>query len=387
MRGLARGVLPRAVFDFADGAAETETTLRRNEAAFTEIALLPRPLRGAAARDTSTMLFGHRLSMPLIVGPTGLAGLFWPDGECCTARAAQEAGVGFCLSHGSVATLEAVAMASAVPGWMQVFIYKDKGFTRELVDRAKAAGYHGLVLTIDNQLTGNRERDVRNGFTIPPKPGFAGIADGLTRPSWLWRMRRELPRITFGNYVRPGEPADAATLAGRMGDMLDPGMTWRDVDDLRCIWDGPLILKGILHPDDAAEAVRRGIDGIVVSNHGGRQLDGAAAPIEVLAGIADTTAGAIPLLLDGGVRRGGDIVKALALGATACLIGRPQLWGLAVAGQAGVAHVLEVYRSELARVMGLCGFSRISDINRTVLLDPPRASFRSTGLPMNASAE
>ena len=374
MRCLARSVLPRAVFDFADGAAESETTLRRNEAAFAALALLPRPLRGAPTRDTSITLFGHRLSMPLIVGPTGLAGLFWPDGESCIARAAQSAGVGFCLSHGSVATLETVAMTSAAPRWMQVFIYKDRGFTRELAERAKEAGYHGLVLTIDNQLTGNRERDIKNGFTIPPKPGFAGIADTLTRAGWLWRMCRELPRITFGNYVRPGEPADAATLAGRMGGMLDPGMTWSDVDDLRRLWDGPLLLKGILHPDDAVEAVRRGIEGVIVSNHGGRQLDGAAAPIEVVAGIADATAGAIPVLLDGGVRRGGDIVKALALGATACLIGRPQLWGLAVAGQAGVSHVLEIYRSELDRVMGLCGFSRLSAIDRTVLLNPPRAA-------------
>jgi L-lactate dehydrogenase (cytochrome)/(S)-mandelate dehydrogenase len=372
MRNLARGVLPRAVFDFADGAAETETTLRRNEASFTEIALLPRPLRGSATRDMSTTLFGHRLAMPLVVGPTGLAGLFWPDGECCTARAAEDAGLGFCLSHGSVATLEDVALASSALRWMQVFIYKDRGFTHELADRAKAAGYHGLVLTIDNQLTGNRERDVRNGFTIPPRPGFAGVADTLTRAGWLWRMRSELPRITFGNYVRPGEPVDAATLAGRMGEMLDPSMTWNDVDELRRIWDAPLLLKGILHPSDAAEAVRRGIDGIIVSNHGGRQLDGAAVPIEVMARIADATSGAIPVLLDGGVRRGGDIVKALALGATACLIGRPQLWGLAVAGEAGVAHILEIYRSELDRVMGLCGLSSISEIDRTLLLEPAR---------------
>lgn len=372
MRNLARGVLPRAVFDFADGAAETETTLRRNEASFTEIALLPRPLRGSATRDMSITLFGHRLAMPLVVGPTGLAGLFWPDGECCTARAAEDAGLGFCLSHGSVATLEDVALASSALRWMQVFIYKDRGFTHELADRAKAAGYHGLVLTIDNQLTGNRERDVRNGFTIPPRPGFAGVADTLTRAGWLWRMRSELPRITFGNYVRPGEPVDAATLAGRMGEMLDPSMTWNDVDELRRIWDAPLLLKGILHPSDAAEAVRRGIDGIIVSNHGGRQLDGAAVPIEVMARIADATSGAIPVLLDGGVRRGGDIVKALALGATACLIGRPQLWGLAVAGEAGVAHILEIYRSELDRVMGLCGLSSISEIDRTLLLEPAR---------------
>lgn len=373
MRDLARGVLPRAVFDFADGAAETETTLRRNEKAFAEIALLPRPLRGAASRDLSITLFGHRLSMPLILGPVGLAGLFWPDGECCLARAAQEAGTAFCLSHGSVATLETVAATAAAPRWMQVFVYRDRGFTRELAERARAAGYDGLVLTIDNQLTGNRERDIRNGFTIPPRPGFAGVADTLTRAGWLWRMRRELPRITFGNYVRPGEAADAATLAGRMGAMLDPGMTWQDVDDLRRLWRGPLLLKGILHPDDAAEAVRRGIDGVIVSNHGGRQLDGAAAPVEVVARVADATAGAIPVLLDGGVRRGGDILKALALGASACLIGRPQLWGLAVAGQAGVARILEIYRTELDRAMGLSGLSRISEIDRTVLLDPPPA--------------
>ncbi len=387
MRDLARSVLPRAVFDFADGGAETETTLRRNEAAMREIALLPRPLRGAATRDTSITLFGHRLSMPLMVGPTGLAGLFWPGGECCTARAAHQAGVGVCLSHGSVATLEEVAETGATPRWMQVFIYKDRGFTRELTERAKAAGYHALVLTIDNQLLGNRERDVRNGFTIPPRPGFAGIADTLTRAEWLWRMRRELPKITFGNYVRPGEPVNAAALAGKMGGMLDPGMSWRDVDDLRRLWDGPLILKGVMHPDDAAEAVRRGVDGIIVSNHGGRQLDGAAAPIEVLPAIAEAAAGAIPVLVDGGVRRGGDIVKALALGATACLVGRPQLWGLAVAGEAGVSRVLEIYRTEFDRAIGLCGFTTVADIDRTVLMQPPALAATPRSHPMREIAE
>ena len=379
--------MPRAVFDFADGGAETEASLRRNEAAFAEIALLPRPLRGAAARDTSITLFGHRLSIPLVVGPAGLAGLLWPYGECCTARAAREAGVGFCLSHGSVATLETVAATGAAPRWMQVFIYKDRGFTRELAGRAKAAGYDGLVLTIDNQLIGNRERDLRNGFTIPPAPGFAGIADTLTRAGWLWRMRRELPRITFGNYVRPGEPADAAALAGRMSELLDPGMTWADVDDLRRTWDGPLLLKGILHPGDAADAVRRGVDGIIVSNHGGRQLDGAASPIEVLASVVEAVGGAIPVLLDGGVRRGGDILKALALGATACLIGRPQLWGLAVAGEAGVGRILEIYRGELDRAMGLCGFTRIADIDRSVLLERPRVAAFGAGAPTSETAE
>ena len=371
MRTLARRALPRAVFDFADGGAETETTLRRNEAAWRDIRLLPQPLRGPAERDTSVDLLGHTLSMPLFVGPTGLGGLFWPDGERAAARAAHKAGIGACLSHGSVCTLEAYAETGATPRWMQVFIYRDRGFTRELADRAAAAGYHGLVLTIDNQLLGNRERDRRNGFAIPPQPGFAGIAQTLTRAGWLWRMRRELPKITFGNYVRPGEDNDIAALAGRMGSILDPGMSWRDVDDLRRQWTGPLILKGVMHPDEAEEAIARGVDAIIVSNHGGRQLDGAAASVEVLPVIAERVAGRIPVLVDGGVRRGGDILKAIALGATACLVGRPQLWGLAVAGEAGVSHVLELYRTELDRAMGLCGLASIGEIDRGVLFEPP----------------
>ncbi|MGF1624697.1 MAG: alpha-hydroxy acid oxidase [Alphaproteobacteria bacterium] len=370
MRELARAVLPRSVFDFADGAAEDETTLRRNEGGFRDIAFLPRPLRGAAERDLSVTLFGHRLSMPLVIGPTGLAGLYWPDGERCAARAAAAAGVGFCLSHGSVCTLEMLAGTGMHPRWMQVFVYKDRGFTRELTERAAAAGYDGLVLTIDNQLLGNRERDLRNGFTIPPRLGLAGIAGMATKARWLWRMRREIPRITFGNYVRAGEKSDIAHLAGRMGGLLDPAMTWADVADLRRMWSGPLILKGILHSGDAGLAIDHGADGIVVSNHGGRQLDGAAASIDALPAVSEAVDGRVPILLDGGVRRGADVVKALALGATACLIGRPQLWGLAVAGEAGVGHVLEIYRREIDRVMGLCGVGSVAGIGRDMLAPP-----------------
>ncbi|MCF3931908.1 alpha-hydroxy-acid oxidizing protein [Acuticoccus sp. M5D2P5] len=372
MRERARRVLPRAVFDFADGGAETETTLRRNEAAFRALSLLPRPLRGAGTRNLSRTLFGHTLSMPLVVGPTGLAGLFWPDGECEAARAASAAGVGICLSHGSACTLEHFADAGAVPRWMQVFIYTDRGFTRELAMRAKAAGYHALVLTIDNQLTGNRERDLRNGFTIPPRPGFAGLADTVTKAGWLWRMRRELRSITFANYRREGEADDIGALAGRMGALLDPGMTWRDVEWLRTVWDGPLILKGVMHPDDVEPALGAGVDGIVVSNHGGRQLDGAAASVEALPAIAKRVGGRMPVLLDGGVRRGGDILKALALGADAVLIGRPQLWGIAVAGEAGLARVLDIYRGELDRAMGLCGLSSLGEIDASILHTKPK---------------
>ena len=367
MRDLARAALPRPIFDFADGAAEDEYTLRRNEKAFNEIELIPRPLRSAAQRDLSITLFGNKLSMPVIIGPTGLSGLFWPDGERCAARAAQAAGTAFCLSHGSVCTLENLASTGVAPRWMQVFIYKDRGFTRELVQRSAAAGYDALVLTIDNQLLGNRERDIRNGFSIPPRFSLPTLAGMALSGGWLWRMRKELKRITFGNYVRPGESVDIKKLAERMTSLLDPSMSWDDVDSLRKIWSGPLILKGILGPDDARLAVERGVDGIVVSNHGGRQLDGTPATIDALPHVAKAVAQRIPILLDGGVRRGVDVVKALALGANACLIGRPQLWGLAVGGESGVAHILEIFRSEIDRVMGLCGVSRVEDIGRDLL--------------------
>ena len=369
MRDLARTKLPRPVFDFADGGAEDERTLRRNEAAFADFALLPRPLNGAATRDLSIELFGQRLSMPVMIGPTGLAGLFWPDGERCAARAAQAAGTAYCLSHGSVCTLEELAATGAAPRWMQVFIYKDRGFTRELTERAAKADYDALVLTTDNQLLGNRERDIRNGFTIPPRFGLAVLAGMATKAEWLWRLRSELKRVTFGNYVRPGESIDLKSLAGRMASLLDPSMSWKDVDDLRKIWARPLLLKGVLHPDEARTAVEHGIDGIIVSNHGGRQLDGAASSLDALPGILAAVGGRIPVLIDGGIRRGADVVKALALGAKCCLIGRPQLFGLAIAGEAGVAQVLAIYAKEIDRAMGLCGAGKIADIDRSLLLE------------------
>jgi isopentenyl diphosphate isomerase/L-lactate dehydrogenase-like FMN-dependent dehydrogenase len=298
--------------------------------------------------------------------------LFWPDGERCAARAAAAAGTAFCLSHGSVCRLEDVVAGDNGPRWMQVFIFRDRAFTRELAERAAVARYDALVLTVDNQMLGNRERDIRNGFAIPPRFHPADLAAMALKLPWLWRMRSELPRITFGNYVRPGEAADIKTLAGRMAALLDPAMTWADVEEVRRQWKGPLILKGMLHPAEARGALERGIDGLIVSNHGGRQLDGAPASLDALPAIVDAVASHIPVLLDGGVRRGSDVAKALALGAAACLIGRPQLWGLAVAGEAGVAHVLDIYRRELDRVMGLCGVSRLADIGRELLFARPR---------------
>src|SRR3954469_7296676 len=253
---MAKRVLPRPIFDFADGGAQDERTLRRNEQAFDEITLLPRPLNGAAERDLSLELFGRRISMPVIIGPTGLAGLFWPMGEQAAARAAASAGTAYCLSHGSVCALEAIPSSDS-PRWMQIFIYRDRGFTRELAERASASGYAALVLTVDNQLLGRRERDLRNGFAIPPRYRAPEVFAMATKLPWLLRMRRELPRITFGNYARPGETARIEELAGRMARLLDPAMSWADVDALRTVWKGPLVLKGIIHPLEAAEPVAR----------------------------------------------------------------------------------------------------------------------------------
>ena len=367
-RELARRALPRPVFDFSDGGAEDERTLRRNQEAFADVDLVPEPLRGAAERDLSTVLFGKTLNMPVMVGPTGLAGLFWPDGERCAMRAAAAAGTVYCLSHGSVCSLEHLAEAAGNGNrWMQVFVYRDRGFTRELAERAAAMNYDALVLTIDNQLMGNRERDIRNGFVIPPRFGPSEVAAMAVKWQWLWRMRSELPRLTMGNYVKPGDTAGIREIAGQLAARLDPGMSWADVDALRATWRGPLVLKGILSPAEAREAVERGVDGVIVSNHGGRQLDGAIAGLDALPRIAEAIGGRIPVLLDGGVRRGADVVKAIALGATACLIARPQLWGLAIGGEAGVAHVLEIFRREIDRTMGLCGVTKIGDISSALI--------------------
>lgn len=370
IREAAQRRLPQPIFDFADGGAEDEVTLRRNEEAFGRWRFLPRPLEGAATRDQSVSLFGGTLASPVLIGPTGLAGLFWPRGEIASARAAAAAGTAYCLSHGSVCSIEEVAAGHQGQRWMQVFIYRDRGFTRELTQRARDAGYQALVLTVDNQLLGKRERDLANGFSIPPR--FSGRQWLAMAPKWrwAWSMRHELRTLTFGNYVRPGSRESLATLAGRMGALLDPAMNWDDVAQLRAQWAGPLLLKGILHPDDARRALALGVDGLIVSNHGGRQLDGAAGALDALPAIVAAVEDRIPLLLDGGIRRGTDVLKALALGARAVLIARPQLWGLAVAGEAGVAQVLSIYRAEIDRAMGLLGAVDIDALRRLRVLVP-----------------
>jgi isopentenyl diphosphate isomerase/L-lactate dehydrogenase-like FMN-dependent dehydrogenase len=293
-----------------------------------------------------------------MIGPTGLSGMLWPDGELAAHRAATAAGTAFCLSHASTVPIEALPKAGN--RWMQVFVYKDRGFTRSFVDRAAAAGYDALVLTVDNQTLGQRERDVRNGFSIPPKLMLKVMGAMAIRPNWLWRMR-ERRDFTFANYTGIEGGADRNTLAGRMNALLDPSMSWADVAMLRRQWAGPLILKGILHPGD------HGVDGVIVSNHGGRQLDRAAAGLDALPAVAEAARGRLKVLLDGGIRRGVDVLIAKAMGADACLIARPQLWGLAVGGEAGVAAVLEILRRDLDRALCLCGVTRFVDADASLL--------------------
>ncbi len=370
LRRMARRRLPRMVFDFCDGGAEDEITLAQNEAGFADWEFLPQPLAGTTVRDQSVELFGEKLALPVIIGPTGLSGMLWPRGEAAAARAAAAAGTIYTMSHGSTVSIEDLAAAASGPLWFQNFMYRDRGLTRSFAERAQAAGYRALVLTIDNQVLGQRERDLRSGFVIPPRVSWRSVLD--VARAWPWALRMARAPLTLSNYVTD-ERRDIASLAAHINDLLDPTLNWRDVDWLRGIWRGPLLLKGVLHPDEAKAALDHGVDGVIVSNHGGRQLDGAIASIRALPAVVDAIAGRIPVLQDGGIRRGSHVVKALALGATACTIGRPHLWGLAVAGEAGVARVLEILRRDIDRVLALGGWDGVAALDRRVLAPPPSA--------------
>jgi L-lactate dehydrogenase (cytochrome)/(S)-mandelate dehydrogenase len=366
LRELARRRLPRMVFDVVDGAAGDEVTMRRNEAALAEITFLPKTLEGAGGRDQSIDLFGHKLTSPIIIGPTGLAGLLWPRAEIKAAAAADRFGTIYTVSHASTCTIEEIAAATLGPKWMQVFLYKDRGLTAEFVQRAQSAGYNGLVLTTDNQVMAGRDRDARNGMMFPIKFRARGILDLASHPGWLLRMR-QAPSPTFVNY---GARASIGAFGPLMTEQLDPSVTWKDAEWVRSLWKGPMILKGLLHPREAQEAQKRGMDAIVVSNHGGRQLDGAIASIEALPAIVDVIDSKIPVLVDGGFRRGVDVVKALALGAHAVLIGRPHLWGVACGGEDGVHWVLELYRREIDRALALGSWDGIAKLDRQILRMP-----------------
>ncbi len=333
------------LFDMVDGAAGDEITVRRNESDIADLEVVPKVLTGAPTRNQSVEIFGHRLPSPVIIGPTGLAGLLWPH-----------------ASHASTSTIEEIGAATAGPKWMQVFLYTDRALTAEFIARAEQAGYAGLVLTVDNQVMAVRDRDARNGLMFPMKLRTRGLIDLASHPGWLLRMRKA-PNPTFVNYDKF---TSIGTFGPVMEKLLDPGASWKDVEWVRGLWKGPMILKGILHPDEARQAEALGIDAIVVSNHGGRQYDSAISSIRALAPVVDAVGGKTVVLVDGGFRRGADIVKALALGARAVLIGRPQLWGVACAGEEGVSWVLELLKREIDRALALGSWDDIRQLDRSI---------------------
>jgi L-lactate dehydrogenase (cytochrome) len=371
LRTRAKKRLPKAVFDFIDGAAEDESTLRRNHAAFEQLTFRPRVLVDSAHRDQSVTIFGQRLSTPLILAPTGLCGMAAPRGELLAARASLHSGTIFTLSCMSAVSIEDVARE--VPGahWFQLYVWRDRELTRSLVERAKASGYAVMVLTVDTPVLGQRERDLRNGATIPPRITWRNAVDTLQKVGWLRGMAGSGFSIDFVNVRRPGVQHGPLALGPFVNSQFDPSVSWRDLEWFRSIWSGPLVLKGIMSAEDARRAVdEHGIDGIVVSNHGGRQLDGLPSAIEVLPEVVDAVRDRAPVLLDGGVRRGTDVVKALALGARACMIGRPYLYGLGALGQAGVERAVAILRAEIDRAQALLGRPTLADLDRTAVRMP-----------------
>lgn len=367
LRQQARKQLPRAVFEFIDGAAQDELTLAANRTDFAQLRFSPRVLVDVGQRQQAVTVIGQSLSSPLILGPTGLAGVLWPSGDTATARATAAAGVGYCLSTNSNASIEEIAAHGRQGFWFQVYVQRDRGKTRELIERASAAGCTALCVTVDLPLQGPRERDVRNGFTVPPRFGLDNVWDYARRLGWLWRMANG-PRIRFGNLETPGQrQASVTTVAQHVGRQFDPTVTWRDIDWLRGLWRGPLAIKGILHPDDARLALQHGADAVIVSNHGGRQLDGACSAVSALPDIVDAVGGRAEVLMDGGIRRGADVVKAMALGARACLIGRAGLYGLAASGEAGVLRAIDILRTEIDITLALLGQPDVTRLGRADL--------------------
>jgi L-lactate dehydrogenase (cytochrome) len=366
LRQAARRRLPRAIFDFIDGGAQDEVTLRHNVEDFRRLSLLPRVLTDVASRDQSVTVLGQRLDCPLILAPTGLPGVVWPNGAGEAALAADRAGVGFCLSTMSTSTIEEISKASKRPVWFQLYVMRDRELAKSMMQRAKVAGCSALVITVDLQMQGQRDRDVRNGLTIPPRLTLASAIDFALHPGWVWRFLAG-PKVTLANFVGTGKGDDMFTIAGFVNSQFDQSVTWKDIDWVRGIWDGPLALKGILNPDDARIAAEHGVNGIIVSNHGGRQLDGVPSAIAALPGVVDAVAGRAEIILDGGVRRGNDVLKALALGARACMIGRPFLYGLAADGRAGVDRALEIFRNEIDVNLALLGRAGVKELDRTAV--------------------
>ncbi len=364
LRQQARRHVPRGVFDYIDGGAEDEVTLQRNVAAFQRVEFRPRVLRDVGAIDTSCRLLGRTLPLPLVMGATGFSRILDPAGELAVARSASRKGLPYTLSTLATRSIEEVAAASAGPKWFQVYVWRDRGLVREMLERADQAGYEAIVITVDTPVLGRRERDVRHGFALPPKLGPGTLIDGALHPAWTWRLLRSEP-ITFANVSgRAGmEVTDAVNLAEYINSQFDPTLSWPDLEWFRSAWTKSIVVKGVQSVDDAVRAADLGADAIAVSNHGGRQLDGAPVPLELVAPVAATVGDRVQVICDGGIRRGSDIVKAVALGATAGMIGRAYLYGLGAAGERGVDHVLDHLADGMRRTMALIGCPTIKDLS------------------------
>jgi L-lactate dehydrogenase (cytochrome) len=371
-RELARRRLPHFLFEYIDGGSYGEVTLRRNIADLEQVALRQRVLRDVSSIDLSTRLFGQQQALPVALGPIGLAGLSARRGETQAVRAAEAAGVPFCLSTVSACPLDEVARAATRPFWFQLYMIRDRGFMRELLARARELGCSALVFTVDMPVPGSRYRDYRSG--LAGAPGLAGAMrrfwQAAQRPAWAWDVGLLGRPHNLGN-VAPvlGARSGVEDFFAWMRDNFDPSISWKDLEFIRSEWTGPLILKGVLDVEDAREAVKLGADGLVVSNHGGRQLDGAPSTAHALPPIAEAVGEDLTVLVDGGVRSGLDVVRMLALGAKGVLLGRAWAYALAGGGQAGVTHMLQLIEAEMRVAMALTGVTRIADLDRRVLVD------------------
>lgn len=364
----ARRRVPRAIFDYADRGSYDEITFDRNLADLKALQFRQRVMIDVSAQQLKTHILGEDWSIPVGIGPTGLTGLFHANGEMLGARAARDFGVPFCLSTMSICSIEDVAGAVNKPFWFQLYLMRDRSFNQELLDRARAANCSAIMLTVDMPVQGLRRRDPKNGLSIPPKLTLKNLFEVALRPSWAFKVLTGRRR-TFGNLeARMKGTGGLKTLSEWIAQQFDPTVTWKDLAWLRERWAGKIILKGVLDPVDARLAVQHGVDALVVSNHGGRQLDGARSTISALPGVVDAVAGGCEVLFDGGVRSGQDVLKALALGARGCLIGKAFLYSLAARGEAGVTLALEIIKKELAVSLALTGANDVSQVSPDILV-------------------
>lgn len=377
LREAARRRLPRCVFEFFDRGSEDEVSLRHNRTAFQDIRMRNRVMVDVSNISTQTTLFGKPMAMPLAIAPTGVAGVCWYEGEMELARAAAAAGVPFTLATPTVTALEKIATVEGGRNWFQLYMWRERDLSHALVKRARDAGFETLILTADTPVSPVREYNRRNGFSMPFKPNATALIDMALHPRWLlgtmgkYLRTTGVPQLAHYPDNRSGQATANSKLRNVVPNLKGDNLCWEDIKQLRDLWPGPLLLKGVHLPEDAARAVAEGVDGIVISNHGGRNLDTAVAPIEILPEISAEVGGKTTILLDSGVRRGGDIVKALALGADAVLSGRPALYGTSVAGQAGATHALDILRKEMEAVLGFTGCPSISDISERTIWKRP----------------